>query len=331
VTSSHFESAKKTFAIEADALNETASQLDRAQFGRACETLLATKGRVIVTGMGKSGHIARKIASTLSSTGTPALFLHPTEASHGDIGLLQSGDVIIMLSKSGEFDELSAILPVVSRKQTPIIAITCNPDSQLAKAANHSGGAVLLVHVRGEACPHDLAPTASSTASLAMGDALAIALLEARNFSSEDFARLHPAGALGRKLTFSVSDLMVTGASLPVVQPNAPLTDVIREIGKKRLGATAVVDNEGELQGIITDGDLRRYLESHEELRTKAVVASEIMTRNPRTTTDTLRAIEALELMEHGTPKVMQLIILDGEGKLCGMLHLHDIVRAGIS
>lgn len=324
-------SALKTFSVEGKALSETAEQLDSAAFDRACQLLLEVKGRVIVTGMGKSGHVARKLASTFSSTGTPALFLHPTEAAHGDIGLLQPGDVVVMLSKSGESDELSAILPVVSRAGVPIVAITCNPKSKLAQAAEKSEGALLLLHVSEEACPHDLAPTASTTATLAMGDALAIALLEARNFSSEDFASVHPAGALGRKLTFSVRDLMVTGDAMPRVKASALLTEVIREIGKKRFGATAVVDDSGKLSGIITDGDLRRYLESHEEVKTKAVTAKEIMTPSPRTAPDTLLAIEALNQMENGTPKVMQLVIVDKDGKMCGMLHLHDIVKAGIS
>ncbi|MFI5200919.1 MAG: SIS domain-containing protein [Candidatus Kapaibacterium sp.] len=323
-------SARKTFEIEERSVRATGANLDPVAFERACQLILQSTGRVIVTGVGKSGHIANKIASTLASTGTPAFFLHPGEAAHGDVGMVQHEDVVIVLSKSGVSDELLALYPSLRRIGVPIIAITCAPESKLAATASESSGAVLLVHCEEEACPHDLAPTASTTAMLVLGDALAIALLEARQFSSADFARLHPAGALGRKLTFSVNDLMASGEAVPRVTESATMNQVMMEMSRKRFGATAVTAGERVI-GVITDGDLRRFFESHATIDTHVVRAKDIMTRAPRTILSGTLAIEALHNMEDTTPKVMQLLVVGESGALEGIIHMHDIVKAGIS
>jgi arabinose-5-phosphate isomerase len=328
---SFIESAKRTFGLERSALDATLATLSEEEFSRACELILSRKGRVVVTGIGKSGHVGRKIASTLSSTGTPSLFLHAAEAAHGDLGFIDSDDTVIMLSKSGESDELAAILPALAAKHIPIIAITANQNSRLAKAAGSSGGALLLITIPEEACPHDLAPTSSTTAQLVLGDALAIALLEARNFSSEDFAKLHPAGTLGRKLTFTVRDLMVSGDEIPFVQPDAPLSEVMHVISSKRIGATCVVNAEQKLVGIITDGDLRRFLQSKTVIDVTSVTAKELMTSNPKTITSEILAIDALHVMQDMGRKVMHLPVLDGSGVVEGVIHIHDIVKAGIA
>ncbi|HZK75908.1 MAG TPA: KpsF/GutQ family sugar-phosphate isomerase [Candidatus Kapabacteria bacterium] len=327
---SYIDSARKTFEIEEHAVRLTGASLDPVEFERACKLILKLAGRVIVTGVGKSGHVANKIASTLASTGTPAFFLHPGEAAHGDVGMVRREDIVIVLSKSGVSDELLALYPSLRRIGVPIIAITCASESKLAMAADESAGAVLLVLCEEEACPHDLAPTASTTAMLVLGDALAIALLEAREFSSEDFARLHPAGALGRKLTFSVNDLMAGGEAIPRVSESATMNEVMMEMSRKRFGATAVTDNERVI-GIITDGDLRRFFESHATIDTHAVRAKDIMTRAPRTILSGTLAIEALHNMEDTTPKVLQLLVVREDGTLEGIIHMHDIVKAGIS
>jgi arabinose-5-phosphate isomerase len=324
------QSARRTFTIELASIGATLDGLDSTSFDHACDLLLATKGRVVVTGMGKSGHIANKIASTLASTGTPAFFLHPAEAAHGDMGMVREDDVVIMLSKSGSSDELFLLLPGLSRIGVPIIAITCAEDSKLANVARESGGAVLMIRCDEEACPHDLAPTASTTASLVIGDALAIALLEAREFSSADFARFHPAGALGRRLTFEVRDLMASGADVPHVGTIATLGEVMLEMSSKRFGATAVTEGK-KLAGIITDGDLRRYFQSHETVQTSNVTAAEIMQPAKKIARPDTLAIDALHLMEDTLPKVMQLLVVNGEQELVGILHMHDIVKAGIS
>jgi arabinose-5-phosphate isomerase len=324
------QSARRTFTIEEEALRQTRDRLDETSFQRACELLLRTNGRVIVTGVGKSGHIASKIASTLSSTGTPAFFLHPAEAAHGDMGMVRAEDVVIMLSKSGSSDELFLLLPALTAIGVPIIALTCAPESKLVTAAAQSGGTTLLIQCSEEACPHDLAPTASSTASLVLGDALAIALLEARNFSTDDFARLHPAGALGRRLTFSVRDLMAVGDELPRVTEEATLGEVMLEMSSKRFGATAVTQN-GVLSGIITDGDLRRYFQAHQTIDTRRVRARDLMKAAPRTIHPEMLAIDALHQMEDTLPRVMQLLVVDEAGAIAGIIHLHDIVKAGIS
>jgi arabinose-5-phosphate isomerase len=325
----HLTSARRTFDLETRAIESTIKNLDASAFESACKLLLDVSGRVVVTGVGKSGHIANKIASTLSSTGTPAYFLHPSEAAHGDMGMVRKEDIIIMLSKSGSSEELFTLLPTLMRIGIRIIAITCFSDSKLAEAARQSGGVVLLITCEEEACPHDLAPTASTTATLVLGDALAVALLEARQFSSKDFAMLHPAGALGRKLTLQVCDLMAGDSSVPSVSEDASLTRVMLEMSAKRVGATAVLRG-GRLAGIITDGDLRRFFQSRETVDVNAVQAKDVMKADPRTIREDVLAIEALKQMEE-SPKVMQLLVMDASEKLVGVLHMHDIVRAGIS
>ena len=330
-STAYLESAKRTFLVEAEAIRLTGDALDELDFAKACDLMLKCEGRIIVSGMGKSGHIARKIASTLTSTGTPAIFLHPAEAAHGDIGLISDGDVLLVISKSGESDELVLILDAVAKKNIPIIAISSNPSSRLAHAAKKSGGVTLFPIVKEEACPHDLAPTSSTTAQLVIGDALAIALLQARKFTSDDFAKLHPGGALGRKLTMHVQDLMAGGADVPLIGKGSSLTSVMHEISSKRFGAACVVGENGELIGIITDGDLRRYFQSHEQIDIGKVFAEELMAKNPKTTTGDTLAIEALHLMEDTLPKVMQLPVLDNNKQVIGMIHLHDIVKAGIT
>jgi arabinose-5-phosphate isomerase len=324
-------SARRTFEIETRAVRSTIERLDAPAFEMACGLLLNARGRVIVTGIGKSGHVANKIASTLASTGTPAFFLHPSEALHGDVGMVREEDVVIVLSKSGASDELLVLLSSLRQIGVPIVAITCVPESKLAQSAMESGGAVLLIHCEEEACPHDLAPTASTTAMLVLGDALAMALIEARNFSSADFARLHPAGALGKKLTFSVADLMAKGDDVPKVRHDATLQRVLMEMSRKRFGTTAVTDASGDaIMGIVTDGDLRRYFESHSTLDIGSVRASDVMSKHPRTISASALAIEAIHAMEDLQPKVMQLLALDEEGQLVGIIHIHDIVKAGI-
>ncbi len=324
------QSARRTFEIEARAVRMTLETLDASAFDATCSLILRATGRVIVTGVGKSGHIANKIASTLASTGTPAFFLHPAEALHGDVGMVRREDVVIVLSKSGASDELLVLVPSLRRIGVPIVAMTCALESKLAIAAKESGGTVLLVHSDEEACPHDLAPTASTTAMLVLGDALAIALLEAREFSSADFARLHPAGALGRKLTFSVADLMAHGNQVPRVTETATLNEVMMEMSRKRFGATAVTKGE-RLMGIITDGDLRRFFESHATINTGIVKAKDLMSTKPRTIAASALAIEALHAMEDKAPKVMQLLVVDSYGTIEGIIHIHDIVKAGIA
>jgi arabinose-5-phosphate isomerase len=327
---SYFKSAQRTFEIEAKAIQLNLKKLDRSAFDEACTLVMNSSGRVIVTGVGKSGHIANKIASTLASTGTPAFFLHPAEAAHGDVGMVQREDVIIVLSKSGASDELLVLVPSLRRIGVPIVAITCAAESKLANEARESGGAVLLIHCEEEACPHDLAPTASTTTMLVLGDALAVALLEAREFSSADFARLHPAGALGRKLTFSVHDLMASGDAVPRVLETATLNEVMMEMSRKRFGATAVTKGK-KLTGIITDGDLRRFFETHATIDSGTVKAKALMSAHPRAISSSALAIEALHAMEDRVPKVMQLLVTDSDGTLEGIIHIHDIVKAGIS
>ncbi|MFI5263254.1 MAG: SIS domain-containing protein [Candidatus Kapaibacterium sp.] len=327
MSNAYFESAKRTFVTEVASLQETIASLSENDFGKACDLILACKGRIIVSGMGKSGHIARKIASTLTSTGTPSIFLHPTEAAHGDIGLVSSNDVLLIISKSGESDELTSLL----NTSIPIIAITSNVSSRLANAALKSSGVILQTTIEEEACPHDLAPTSSTTAQLVIGDALAIALLEARKFTSDDFAKLHPGGALGRKLTMHVSDLMIADEFVPRIGIDSTLTSIMQEISVKRLGAACVIGEEGELLGIITDGDLRRYFQSQEQIDIRNVTAKQLLSKNPKTTTADTLAIDALHYMEDTPPKVMQLPVLDERNVVIGMIHLHDIVKAGIS
>jgi len=314
--------AREVLDIEADAVRALKQKLGEA-FLRAHALIMRTKGRVVVTGMGKSGHVARKIASTLASTGTPAFFMHPGEASHGDLGMITHEDVVIAISYSGESDEILKVLPLIKRRGAPVIAITGRAQSTLAKEADvHLDGAV-----EKEACPLNLAPTASTTATLALGDALAVALLEARGFRSEDFALHHPGGALGRKLLVHVSDIMRTGEQLPRNAPGALLAEAIVEMSKKGIGMTAIVDEADRLLGIFTDGDLRRTLEKHDNIR--GVRVGDVMTRNPTTIAPGKLAAEAAQVLEQKSLGG-RLVVLDPEGRYVGALTFHDLLAAGV-
>jgi arabinose-5-phosphate isomerase len=313
--------AERVLRMEAEAVLALIPRLDD-RFDRAVALLFQCRGRVIVTGMGKSGLIGRKIAATLASTGTPAYFLHPAEGVHGDLGMVARGDVVLALSNSGETDELLAILPPLKRLGVPIVLLTGNPASTLARQSD----VVLDVAVAEEACPMNLAPTSSTTAALAMGDALAMALLERRQLRPEDFAALHPRGHLGWRTLFRVADLMHTGDEVPVVHADTPMRDVIEEMTRKRLGMTTVVDDEGRLVGVITDGDLRRA-----HLRPEPIVtlrAGQVATRAPKTVDGAELAVTALQLME--TFLITSLIIVDAERRPVGVIHMHDILRAKI-
>lgn len=320
-TGTALELARRVLAIEADAVRAMIGRLDE-RFLAAVSLILACKGRVIVSGIGKSGHIARKIASTMSSTGTPAYFVHTAEASHGDLGLIQRDDVFIAISYSGESDELLQIIPMVKRQGAKLVAVTGSATSSLARAAD----VFLDAAVEQEACPLNLAPTASTTAALALGDALAVALLDARGFSADDFARSHPGGPLGRKLLTHVSDVMRTGDAVPAVPLQATLADAILEISRKGMGMTAVVDEGRRLVGIFTDGDLRRAMERNADPRGTRVEA--VMTRDPRAIPPEALAVEAVELMERR--KITQLPVVDAAGRLAGALNIHDLFRAKI-
>lgn len=313
--------ARGVLHTEAEALLELAPKLGDA-FVSAVRLMLATPGRVIVSGMGKSGHVARKMAATFASTGTPAYFVHPAEASHGDLGMVTGDDVFLALSYSGESDELLSILPVLRRLGTRIIALTGKTDSSLARAAD----IVLDASVAREACPHNLAPTASTTAALALGDALAIALLEARGFSPEDFALSHPGGALGRRLLTHVRDVMHTDADLPCVNPDSSLADAVLAISRGSLGMTVVCDNQDKVLGIFTDGDLRRAFAKDLDLRQARV--KDVMTTLPKTISADRLAVEAVALMEKH--RINQLIVTDAEGVLQGALNMHDLFRAKV-
>ena len=318
------ELARETLRIEAAAVTALAERLDE-RFSRVVSMLLACRGRVVVTGMGKSGHIGRKIAATLASTGTPSLFVHPAEASHGDLGMITAGDVVLAISNSGESEELTAILPLIRRMGVPLIAFTGRVDSTLGRHAD----VVLDTSVSKEACPHNLAPTASTTAQLALGDALAVALLDARGFNADDFARSHPGGALGRKLLTLVSDVMRVTPDVPRVGPDATLSDLMREVSAKGLGMTAVVDSADQVLGIFTDGDLRRLIErtgSGDELR--RVRAIEVMTPQPRTVRPQALAVEAASLMEAN--RITCVLVVDEAGRLVGALNSNDLMRAKV-
>lgn len=315
------ELARNVLQTEADAVQALARRLD-AHFLHAVALLLQCKGRVVVSGIGKSGHIARKMAATFASTGTPALFVHAAEAAHGDLGMITRQDVLIALSYSGEGDELLRMLPVAKREGTPLITMTGDPASSLARLADIH----LDIHVDKEACPLNLAPTSSTTAMLALGDALAIACLDARGFGPADFARSHPAGALGRKLLTYVSDVMRTGDRIPRVALDTSLLDALKEISRKQLGMTAVLDAGGRLQGIFTDGDLRRLLERVGDVRNVKLV--DVMTRNPLTIAPDVLAAEAAQLMDHR--KKNQLLVVDAGGTLVGALHMHDLMAAKV-
>ncbi|HXC58760.1 MAG TPA: KpsF/GutQ family sugar-phosphate isomerase [Steroidobacteraceae bacterium] len=312
---------RRALEIESRAVAELQQRVDD-RFARACQICLAATGRVVVSGLGKSGHVAHKIAATLASTGTPAFFLHAAEASHGDLGMVTRGDVLLVISNSGETPELLALLPPLRRLMVPVIALTGRPDSTLAREATLH----LDVSVREEACPLNLAPTASTTAALAMGDALATALLEARGFTSDDFARAHPGGALGRKLLLHVSDVMRRGDDLPRVAATAPLEQGLLEMSRKGLGMTAVVETSGALAGIFTDGDLRRALDKGVDLRTTPM--HDVMTRNPRHIAPQELAAEAVNRMQEF--RITALLVVDGSGQLAGALNIHDLLRAGV-
>ena len=313
--------ARRVLEIEGAALSALRDRLDR-DFARAIDILLACRGKVIVTGVGKSGIVCRKIAATFSSTGTPAFFLHAVEGGHGDLGTLVRGDVLLAVSNSGE-TEVVNLLPVARRFAIPVIAMCGSRDSTLARRAD----VVLDVSVPEEACPLGLAPTASTTAQMALGDALAIALLEERGFSADDFALLHPAGALGRRL-LRVEDLMHHGPELPVVAETAPLKDTVVEMSSKRLGITGVVNATGELVGVVTDGDLRRGLERTGDVR--QLTARDLMTRAPKTIAPGALAGEAVALMERSGPITSLFVLADGSRAPLGVIHLHDLLRAGV-
>ena len=320
-TASALELARRVLAIEADAVRALIARLDE-RFLAAVSLILGCKGRVIVSGIGKSGHIARKIASTLSSTGTPAYFVHAAEASHGDLGMIQRDDVFIGISYSGESDELLQIVPLVKRQGAKLITLSGNARSSLAREAD----VFLDAHVDQEACPLNLAPTASTTAALALGDALAVALLDARGFSANDFARSHPGGSLGRRLLTHVTDVMRSGADVPKVSDRATLKEAVLEMSRGRLGMTAVIDSVGRVRGIFTDGDLRRALERITDI-TAARVA-DLMSPGPRTIRPEALAVEAVEIME--SRKVNQLLVVDAGGELVGALNMHDLLRAKV-
>ncbi|MEN2471184.1 KpsF/GutQ family sugar-phosphate isomerase [Burkholderia stabilis] len=308
--------ARDVLDIEADAVRALRDQLD-GDFVQAVALLLGCSGRVVVSGIGKSGHIARKIAATLASTGTPAFFVHPAEASHGDLGMVTSDDVFIGISYSGESEELVAILPLVKRIGAKLIAITGRAESSLGTLADVN----LNAAVSKEACPLNLAPTASTTAALALGDALAVAVLDARGFGSEDFARSHPGGALGRRLLTYVRDVMRSGDDVPSIGLDATLSDALFQITAKRLGMTAVVDADGKVVGIFTDGDLRRVLARDGDFRTLPI--ADVMTHNPRTIAPDHLAVEAVELMERH--RINQMLVVDADGALIGALNMHDL------
>jgi arabinose-5-phosphate isomerase len=313
--------ARRVLAIEADAVAKIAARLD-ASFAQAVGLILACHGRVIVSGIGKSGHIARKIAATMASTGTPAYFVHAAEAVHGDLGMIARDDVLIALSNSGENDELLTIVPLVKRQGGRLIAITGNPASSLAREADVH----LDARVDEEACPLNLAPTASTTVALALGDALAVALLDARGFSASDFARSHPGGALGRKLLTHVRDVMQPAERVASVGMDAAIPAVLAAMSRGGMGMVAVLDGAGKLAGIFTDGDLRRALERLGDLRPVAV--GDIMSRNPRSIGPERLAVEAVEMMERH--KVNQLLVIDSAGRLAGALNMHDLFRAKV-
>lgn len=316
------DTARSVISTEASAIHALEKRID-ADFVRACDLLFGCSGRVVVSGMGKSGHIARKIAATLASTGTPAYFIHPGEASHGDLGSVTPKDVVLALSYSGESDELLTILPPIKRLGVPLIVMTGKQASTLARLADVH----LDVSVPAEACPLGLAPTASTTAALVMGDALAIALLEARGFTAEDFARSHPAGRLGRQLLLHINDIMHAGKRVPAVGPEASLTEALVEMTHKGLGMTAIIDAHGHLLGIFTDGDLRRAVDD-DDIDLRATQVGQLMTPMPKTISADRLAIEAARLME--AHKINALVVVDKQGMVVGALNIHDLLRARV-
>ena len=315
------EAGKKVIRIETNAVAALEVRIDE-RFSKAVKLIFNSKGRVVITGMGKSGLVARKIAATLNSTGTPAMFLHPSDAVHGDFGMVRKEDVIICISKSGDTAELNNLLPLFKRIEVPIISMVGNLNSKLAQESD----IVLDISVKEEACPYDLAPTSSTTATIVMGDALAMALLEERNFTQEEFAMYHPGGMLGKRLLLKIEEMMITGGAIPVVKESVQMRDVILEMTSKRFGATCVVDEDGKLAGVVTDGDLRRLLQRTTDLT--HFTAEMMMTRHPKTITKDLLAAVALQEME--AHKITQLIVVNDEHRPIGMIHLHDLVEAGL-
>ena len=315
-------SGRRVLDVETRGLDAIAARIDGA-FSAACRLLLASNGRVVCTGMGKSGHIARKIAATFASTGTPAFYVHPGEAGHGDLGMITDADVVLALSNSGETDELLMLLPVLKRQGNRVIAMTGRVDSTLATTADIH----LDVSVPAEACPLDLAPTASTTAALALGDALAVALLEARGFTADDFARSHPAGSLGRRLLLHITDVMHAGDDVPRVRADASLSEALLEMSRKHLGLAAVVGDDGRLLGLYTDGDLRRTLDDA-AIDLRATRIAEVMTRTPKSIGSDALAVEAAQMME--AHKINALLVVDGDGRVVGALNIHDLLRARV-
>lgn len=319
-TTNFIESARRTIRMERDAVSELVERIDD-RFISCCNTILNCRGRVVVSGMGKSGHIGSKIAATLASTGTPAFFVHPGEASHGDLGMVTRDDVFLAISNSGNSPELVTLLPMIKRLAIPLLAMTGNSRSPLAEVAD----SIMDISIASEACPLDLTPTSSTTVTLVMGDALAVALLEARGFTAEDFAFSHPGGALGRKLLLHVSDVMHKGPAVPTVLCDTSLLDTLAEMSRKGFGITTVVDTNGLLQGVFTDGDLRRCLDRN--INVKHVRIEEVMTRAPRTVQPTALAAEAFNIME--THKITALVVAENQRPV-GILHMHDMLQAGL-
>jgi arabinose-5-phosphate isomerase len=319
---SYSDSAKRTIKMERDAVASLESRIDK-DFEKACDLMLNCKGRVVVTGMGKSGHIGKKIAATLASTGTPSHFVHPGEASHGDLGMITENDVVLALSNSGTTNEVITLIPLLKRMRASIIAMTGNPSSTLAKAAD----AHLNVQVETEACPLDLAPTSSTTVSLVMGDAIAIALLEKRGFTAEDFAFSHPGGALGRKLLLRVSDVMRSGNSIPKVTSQISVRDALVEMSNKALGMTCIVDENENLRGVYTDGDLRRSIDQNVDFANTKI--ADVMTKKCKFVHSEALAAEALSLMEDKL--ITALVVSDNGLNIKGIVHLHDLLKAGLA
>lgn len=314
---------KEVIRIEANAIAGLLDRID-TEFARAVNTIYACSGRVVLTGMGKSGLIARKIVATLNSTGTPSIYLHPTDALHGDLGMVRKDDVVIIISKSGETEEIMNLIPMLKRLNVKLIAMSGKIESRLSRECD----ILLNISVDEEACPHDLAPTSSTTATLVMGDALSVVLLQMRGFTIEDFAYLHPGGSLGKRLSLEIKEIMITGDRIPVVREDHSIKNVIYEITSKRLGTTCVINNSGILTGIITDGDLRRLLEK--TLDIKNVKASDVMTRNPKTMKQNILASYALQQMENF--KITSIVIIDDEETPhpVGIIHLHDLINLGL-
>ncbi len=316
-------SALATLRIEQQAIDVLATQIDD-RFNRACEVLLQCKGRVVITGMGKSGHIGRKMAATFASTGTPSFFMHPGEAGHGDLGMLVRGDVLIAISNSGKSDEIMMLMPLIKHLGVPMITISRTDKGPMPQNADIA----LTLGESDEACPLGLAPTSSTTATLVLGDALAVALLEARGFTADDFARSHPAGALGKRLLLHVKHLMHTGDELPKVSPETPMNQVLYEISNKRLGLTTIVDEQDHLLGIFTDGDLRRLIDKQQGFDVNLPV-SDVMTKKPSTISQEVRAVEALQQLNQ--KKISQFVVVDDQNKVIGVISMHDLIQAGVN